>query len=215
MKRFTFPELVICCALSVLLTGICFVVEPFATCDVFRLVTRKAGSYEKGRDSQGKILAGQAERLDNKLTAYLLEKSDYYRNLPAQDVQKKRLADQAKILQEYEKDPAAFVNKYRDPDRIYLFDAVIDGKNLLRVGRFGDGGKWLSNSQSLKPGAVVYSFGVGDDISFDVEMAGLFGSEVHAFDPTPSVVRSFRNYQPGQAVGQGKFWYHPVGLGPV
>ena len=86
---------------------------------------------------------------------------------------------------------------------------------IIRVGTFGDGGKWVSDPQSLKTGAVVYSFGVGDEISFDTEMAGLFGCDVHCFDPTPSVERAFANCRPGQPVGKCRFWYHAVGLGPI
>jgi hypothetical protein len=238
MKRFTLRELILFCVLSVLFTvglvvlmmhylprtidstlsQLCLKLAPY--------IDQKASIYEKRRDLQKKIPAGQANILAddiarlapvpfNPLKAYLLEKSDYYRNLPTQDLQEKRLADQAKILEDYEKDPAAFVNEYQGIERIFLFDAVVDGKNLLRVGRFGDGGKWLSDPQRIKPGAVVYSFGIGDDISFDVEMAGQFGCEVHAFDPAPSVVWCFPDYRSGQAVGKGKFWYHPVGLGPI
>jgi FkbM family methyltransferase len=73
----------------------------------------------------------------------------------------------------------------------------------------------VSDPQSLKAGALVYSFGAGTEISFDTESAGLYGCEVHCFDPTPSVKRAFANYCPGQPVGKGRFWYHAVGLGPV
>src|SRR6202008_4156450 len=37
----------------------------------------------------------------------------------------------------------------------------------------------------LKPGAIVYSFGVGEDASFDLELIRQFDCEVYAFDPTP------------------------------
>ena len=33
--------------------------------------------------------------------------------------------------------------------------------------------------------SLIYSFGVGTDISFDLEAIARFSSEVHAFDPTP------------------------------
>jgi hypothetical protein len=238
MKRFTLRELILCCGLSFLFTvGLVALMMHYLPRTMYSTLSQlclklapyidqKANIDEKKRDLQKKILADQANIPEddkasvptvpfNALKAYLLEKSDYYRNLPTQDLQEKRLADQAKILEDYEKDPAAFVYKYQSVARIFLFDAVIDGKNMLRVGRSGDGGKWLSDSQRIKPGAVVYSFGIGDDISFDVEMAGLFGCEVHSFDPAPSVVQFFPDYRSGQAVGKGKFWYHPVGLGPT
>ena len=37
----------------------------------------------------------------------------------------------------------------------------------------------------LKSDSVVYSFGIGTDISFDLELMRRFGVTVHAFDPTP------------------------------
>lgn len=39
----------------------------------------------------------------------------------------------------------------------------------------------------LDPNAVVYSFGIGEDISFDLELIRARGCQVHAFDPTPRV----------------------------
>ena len=46
------------------------------------------------------------------------------------------------------------------------------------------GGHTLATA-GLHTGSVVYSFGVGEDVSFDVALIQRFGSIVHAFDPTP------------------------------
>jgi len=35
--------------------------------------------------------------------------------------------------------------------------------------------------------AVVYSLGIGEDISFDLALIEKYGARVHAFDPTPKV----------------------------
>jgi FkbM family methyltransferase len=147
--------------------------------------------------------------------AYLMDRDAFYQRLPAQYVQNRRLEDQTKLLEAYEKDPAGFLKEYADVQRTFLFDAVIDAKNMVRVGTFGDGGKWVSDPQSLGTGTVVYSFGAGTEISFDAEMAGLYGCEVHSFDPTPSLERDFAHCRPGQPVGKGTFSFHAVGLGPV
>ena len=147
--------------------------------------------------------------------AYLIDRDAFYQRLPAKYVQNRRIEDQAKLLEAYKKDPEGFLEEYEGLQRIFLFDAVIDAKNMVRVGTFADGGKWVSDPQSLRTGTVVYSFGAGDDISFDAEMAGLYGCEVHCFDPTPSVVRDFARCRPGQPVGKGTFSFHAVGLGPV
>jgi Methyltransferase domain len=149
------------------------------------------------------------------LNTYLVDRNAFYQGLPAQDVQNKRLEDQEKLLEVYKKDKEKFLNRYTGIERVFLFDAVIDARNMVRVGAFADGGKWVSDPQSLKAGALVYSFGAGTEISFDTESAGLYGCEVHCFDPTPSVERAFAKYCPGQPVGKGRFWYHAVGLGPV
>src|SRR5262249_9187585 len=143
------------------------------------------------------------------------DRDAFYQSLPAEYVQNRRLEDQAKLLEAYKKDPEEFLRKYEGVARTFLFDAVIDARNMVRVGTYGDGGKWVSDPQSLGSGAVVYSFGAGTEISFDAEMAGLYGCEVHCFDPTPSVVRDFVHCRPGQPVGKGTFSFRDVGLGPV
>lgn len=201
MKRFTLSQLILCCGLTAAVTT-----------GLAVWITTLQRHFEID-DFLEQFEADDSPIIDR--NAYLLRKDTLYSDLPAPDWPNKRLVDQARLLEAYEKDPAAFVNKYQGEDRTYLFDAVIDAKNMIRMGRFGDGGKWLSDPQSLEPGTIVYSFGVGHDISFDVEMAGLLGCEVHAFDPGPSVQRSFADYHPGQTVGKGRFWYHPVGLGPT
>jgi hypothetical protein len=149
------------------------------------------------------------------LNSYLVDRDVFFQRLPAGYVQNRRIEDQAKLLETYKKDPDGFLKGYESPERTFLFDAVIDAKNMVRVGAFADGGKWVSDPQSLTTGTVVYSFGAGTEISFDVEMAGLYGCEVHCFDPTPSVQRSFAHCRPRQPVGKGTFSFHAVGLGPV
>jgi FkbM family methyltransferase len=149
------------------------------------------------------------------LNSYLLDRDVFFQRLPAGYVQNRRIEDQAKLLEAYKKDPEGFLKKYAGLARTFLFDAVIDAKNMVRVGTFGDGGKWVSDPQSLRTGTVVYSFGAGTEISFDAEMAGLYGCEVHCFDPTPSLERNFAHCRPGQPVGKGTFSFHAVGLGPV
>jgi FkbM family methyltransferase len=43
--------------------------------------------------------------------------------------------------------------------------------------------------------SVVYSFGVGEDVSFDLAMIERFGVTVHAFDPTPRSIEWVRGQQ--------------------
>lgn len=53
----------------------------------------------------------------------------------------------------------------------------------LRLGNVGVA--WSLCPTSLSERSVIYSFGVGEDISFDLQLIERFGSVVHAFDPTP------------------------------
>lgn len=56
-------------------------------------------------------------------------------------------------------------------------------KELVRLGsRYGG---WRVPLRQLNEDSVCYSFGVGEDISFDIALAKLTGSTVHLFDPTP------------------------------
>lgn len=55
--------------------------------------------------------------------------------------------------------------------------------------------------------SIVYSVGVGEDVSFDLALIGRFGSTVHAFDPTPRSIDWVR----GQELDT-RFVLHEYGL---
>jgi FkbM family methyltransferase len=44
-------------------------------------------------------------------------------------------------------------------------------------------------SERISCESVIYSLGVGDDISFDLSIMRKFGVQVHAFDPTPRAIQ--------------------------
>lgn len=50
-----------------------------------------------------------------------------------------------------------------------------------------DGG-WLYDATKLDKNSVVYSFGVGDNIDFDLALIMRTHAQVHAFDPTPAAL---------------------------
>jgi FkbM family methyltransferase len=55
-----------------------------------------------------------------------------------------------------------------------------------RTERFGsDYGGWDVAVEGIGSGAVVYSFGIGEDLSFDLALIERFAVTVHGFDPTP------------------------------
>jgi FkbM family methyltransferase len=55
-----------------------------------------------------------------------------------------------------------------------------------------DYGGWTICPSPITKDSVVYSLGVGDDISFDLSMIGKYGVNVYAFDPTPKSIRWVR-----------------------
>jgi FkbM family methyltransferase len=76
---------------------------------------------------------------------------------------------------------------------------------LLSLGN--DGARWSIHPTGLSKDSVVYSCGVGEDISFDLELIRRFGVTVHAFDPTPRTVQWLRT----QAVPK-QFIFHEYGI---
>jgi len=76
------------------------------------------------------------------------------------------------------------------------------------VERFGSdyGGYWLDPS-TINSGAIVYSLGIGEDISFDLSIIARFGVDVEAFDPTPRV----KKWLAAQSLPQ-QFHFHEAGI---
>jgi FkbM family methyltransferase len=60
--------------------------------------------------------------------------------------------------------------------------------------RFGsDYGGWHLATDYVAGDSIVYSAGVGEDISFDLQIIERFGLQVHAFDPTPRSIQWARS----------------------
>ncbi|MBP1465733.1 FkbM family methyltransferase [Candidatus Chloroploca sp. M-50] len=69
-------------------------------------------------------------------------------------------------------------------------------------------GGWTICPDGLTASSLIYSFGVGEDTSFDLELIAQYGVEVHAFDPTPkSIAWVQSNSWPD------RFHFHPIGIG--
>jgi FkbM family methyltransferase len=74
--------------------------------------------------------------------------------------------------------------------------------------KFGsDYGGYFLDASAIHPGAIVYSLGIGEDISFDLSLIERFGVNVEAFDPTPKVCKwlALQSLAP-------EFHFHPVGI---
>ena len=59
----------------------------------------------------------------------------------------------------------------------------------------------------LRPGALVYSAGIGEDISFDLALIERYGCRVHGFDPTPRSLAWLEKQSLPAA-----YSFHPFGL---
>jgi hypothetical protein len=140
---------------------------------------------------------------------------DAGRLMTREQIKAKRSSQQDEWLSSFEKCPKCFVKDVTNDKRIYLFDAIVDCESTIRVGTYGDGGKWVCNPDRLRRSTIVYSFGVGLEITFDLEMASMFGADVYMFDPSPSLSRQYVAYQTGMPHGKGWVYFQPLGLGPI
>jgi len=70
--------------------------------------------------------------------------------------------------------------------------------------RFAD---WTFCPDHLDERSVIYSFGVGEDISFDLELMEHFKLHIHAFDPSPRSIEWVEQQAPKE-----EFHFYPYGL---
>ncbi len=70
----------------------------------------------------------------------------------------------------------------------------------------GDLSPWTIVTRGLNPDAVIYSGGVGEDITFEEELIRRFGVKIHVFDPSPVAVRTIA------LVNNDRLLFKPVGL---
>jgi len=77
---------------------------------------------------------------------------------------------------------------------------------------------WTICPELLNDSSVVYSFGVGCDVSFDLEIINYFDLKIYAFDPTPKSIawvkdqnlpKQFILIEYGLANFDGKAKFHP------
>jgi len=60
---------------------------------------------------------------------------------------------------------------------------------------------------ALNADSIVYSFGIGEDASFDLGLIERYGCRVHAFDPTPKSVEWVRHHLTHPLIV-----FHPIGV---
>jgi FkbM family methyltransferase len=69
-------------------------------------------------------------------------------------------------------------------------------------------GEWVLKKNSLTSTSIVFSFGVGEDISFDYSLIHKYCLKIHAFDPTPRVI----NWISKSVQYNSNFIFYPYGL---
>jgi FkbM family methyltransferase len=88
------------------------------------------------------------------------------------------------------------------------FDRYIKKDITLNFSTYGNKyADWSFYPDLLNEKSVIYSFGVGDDISFDLALINLFDVQVFAFDPTPKSI----DWVTSQNLTK-QFIFYPVGL---
>jgi FkbM family methyltransferase len=68
------------------------------------------------------------------------------------------------------------------------------------------GGYWISTI-GLDSESIVYSIGIGEDVSFDLDIIDRFGCMVYAFDPTPKSINWIRRRKLPE-----EFRFSPIGI---
>jgi FkbM family methyltransferase len=106
-----------------------------------------------------------------------------------------------------------FSNRLRKMGRLLRTIAGTDVYSTVQVKcpklYFGDEfASWCICPASLTNRSVVYSFGIGENVSFDLALIREFGMQVHAFDPTPRSAAWIRT----QKIPD-KFIFHDYGVG--
>jgi len=93
-------------------------------------------------------------------------------------------------------------------DKLLRLPKVIRGKDIyiktdiscnhLTYGNTG--AAWTFCPDFIDESAVIYSFGVGYDVSFDIELINNFDVKIHAFDPTPKSIKWVKKTKYAQTV---------------
>jgi FkbM family methyltransferase len=80
----------------------------------------------------------------------------------------------------------------------------------IKIGKIklgSDYGGWVVANDCLDNNSIIYSFGVGTDITFDLSIIEMYNVNVFAFDPTPGC----KNYLDSLAL-PNNFFFSPYGL---
>lgn len=89
-----------------------------------------------------------------------------------------------------------------------IFRLLLPVRRDIKLEKLGsEYGGWYVPPSLIEPDWVCYCAGVGEDITFDLELVSRFECEVHAFDPTPRAIAHV-----DRLVTAAQFHFHPVGV---
>ena len=95
------------------------------------------------------------------------------------------------------------------PERLFKEFGQPGGPSLQRYG--SDYGGWFAPGEM--PGNwIIYSLGLGQDISFDMAIIERFGVEVHGFDPTPKAGEFIAERRIHPPLLSDKFKFNAIGI---
>jgi FkbM family methyltransferase len=80
-----------------------------------------------------------------------------------------------------------FLNPQRIWTNLLKLIILMNYRHIERLG--SDYGGWTICPDGLGTKSIVYSIGIGEDISFDLELIKKYGCHVFAFDPTPRSIQ--------------------------
>jgi FkbM family methyltransferase len=94
--------------------------------------------------------------------------------------------------------------------RIHDADSVIPYREFGGDGGHHNYGAWVVPENLLNKDSIVYSIGIGEDISFDLDVIRHFGCQIFAYDPTPDAIAYVTRLEPDP-----RFIFYPIGLAAV
>lgn len=112
-----------------------------------------------------------------------------------------------KILPDETRNRLITVDKLFDPPIPVLSWFGVNSDQLLRYGN--EYGGYMLNTDLIGENPIVYSFGIGEDISFDLDILNRHGGEIYAFDPTPKAEKFI---QGNDNVASGRIRFYSYGL---
>ncbi|VDM55378.1 unnamed protein product [Angiostrongylus costaricensis] len=104
----------------------------------------------------------------------------------------------------------ALLNNMRNPlNFASIYNVIVPEArcpDLVRVGRVSDGGKYVCNPKAFPTGnCSIYSFGLNNEVSFDVEIQQMTGCQLYGYDSVSSQRRPYNAiYETGEALCLGK-----------